>query len=107
MTVENVLGFFDSFKSNEIPDFVKIGWLAEIDGRILCEIHKMDKNTVMLPKGSSDALVLPEGYARVYQLYLGAMTELAQGNFDAYKSFRDEFESALATYAKYYIRNRV
>lgn len=106
MTVGKILELFDSFKSNELCDSVKIGWISDVEGRILCEIHKMPPEAAVLPKGSEDNLTLPESYARVYLLYIAAMAEFVGGNYDAYTKINGEFESALAMYARYYIRNR-
>lgn len=106
MTVGKILELFDSYKSNELCDSVKIGWMSDVEGRILCEIHKMPQDAIVLPNGSEDDLALPESYARVYLLYMAAMTEFVNGNYDAYIKINGEFESALAMYARYYIRNR-
>ena len=106
MTVGKILELFDSFKSNELCDSVKIGWISDVEGRILCEIHNIPFEKVILPKGSEDSLTLPEIYARVYLLYMAAMAEFVNGDYSAYTKINGEFESALAMYARYYIRNR-
>ena len=60
MTVEKILEQFDALKSNQLSDTVKIGWLAEVEGRVLCQILGRSPEDVTLPKGSEDALTLPE-----------------------------------------------
>ena len=106
MTVEKILEQFDATKSNELGDAVKIGWLAEVEGRVLCEISGKSPNEVKLPKGGNDTLVIPESFSRVYMLYLAAMTELYCGDHSAYAILKREFEDELCAYAKYCIRNR-
>lgn len=106
MTVEKILEQFDATKKNELGDSVKIGWLAEVEGRILYEILGRSPDEVTLPKRSADELILPEGFSRIYLLYLAAMTELCAENHSAYATLKGEFESQLSSYAKYLIRNR-
>lgn len=106
MTVEKILEQFDAAKSNELGDSVKIGWLAEVEGRILCQILGKSPDEVTLPKGSGDTLALPESFSRVYLLYLAAMIELYGGDHSAYATINREFEEELSSYAKYLIRNR-
>lgn len=106
MTVEKILEQFDATKSNELGDSVKIGWLAEVEGRVLCQILGKSPDEVTLLKGGSDTLVLPESFSRVYLLYLAAMTELYGGDHSAYTTLKLEFEEELSSYAKYLIRNR-
>ena len=106
MTVEKILEQFDATKKNELGDSVKIGWLAEVEGRILCDILGKDPDEITLPKSSSDILILPEGFSRVYLLYLAAMTELYGGDHSAYATLKRELECEVSSYAKYQIRNR-
>lgn len=106
MTVEKILEQFDALKSNELGDTVKIGWLAEVEGRVLCQILGKSPSEVALPKGSGDALTLPECFSRVYLLYLAAMTALYGGDVDIYSSLKREFEEELSNYAKFVIKNR-
>ena len=106
MTVEKILEQFDAEKVNDLCDGTKISWLAEVEGRVLCEICGASPNEVILPKGSGDILSIPESFSRVYLLYLAAMTELCAGNHGEYAALKKEFESLLSSYAKYLIRNR-
>ena len=106
MTVEKILEQFDALKSNQLSDTVKIGWLAEVEGRVLCQILGRSPEDVTLPKGSEDALTLPESFSRVYLLYLAAMTELFGGDHKAYDTIKREFEEEFSSYSKYIIKNR-
>ncbi len=106
MTVGKILELIDSMKSNTLSDLVKIGWIADVEGRVLCEIHKISPENAVLPKGSDDVLTLPETYARVYLLYIAAMIEFSNGDYVAFSRINAEFESAIAMYSRWYIRNR-
>ena len=106
MTVGKILEQFDAVKNNEISDSVKLGWLSEVEGKVLCEIKNLSPDSVAFPNSSCDELSIPESFSRVYLLYLGAMTELAAGNYDAYSHLYKEFEAEMSSYAKFCIRNR-
>ena len=106
MTVGKILEAFEAFKKNDFTDQIKIGWIGDVEGRVLCEIHKMSPEAVTLPKGSGDTLTVPESYSRVYLLYIAAMSELSLGHNEAYLQLFSEFEAAMSMYAKHYIRTR-
>ncbi len=107
MTVENLLATVDAMKPNEICDDVKIRWIGDIEGRVLCEIYKQSPESVKLPESENDKLTVPDAYARVYVLYLAAMIEFTAGNYGEYTKLSAEAEAAFTLYAKHYIRNRV
>lgn len=106
MTVEKILVLADAQTPNELGDEVKIGWICDVEGRILTEIHKKQANSFVLPMGGGDCLVLPDPYAKIYLLYISAMVEFSKGNYDAFTRINAEFEKAFNAYAKYFIRNR-
>lgn len=106
MTVGKILEAFEAFKYNSFSDQTKISWIGDVEGRVLCEIHKMSPDAVILPNGSDDAVTLCESDLRVYLLYMSAMAELSQGDHGAYAKMFGEFEAALSIYAKRYIRTR-
>ena len=106
MTVGRILEAFDAFKENSLSDQIKITWIGDVEGRVLCEIHKMSPDALILSKGSDDTVTLCEGDLRVYLLYMSAMAELAKGDNVAYSRIFTEFEASLHIYAKRYIRTR-
>lgn len=106
MTVEKILVLADSQTPNELGEEVKIGWICDVEGRILTEIHKMQADKIILPSGGDGELTLPETYARVYLLYISAMIEFSKGNYDAFTRINAEFEKAFCMYARYFIRHR-
>lgn len=106
MTVEKLLETVDSVKENSFCDDVKLGWIGDVEGRVLSELHGIKPEDIKLPKGGEDTLTVPDAYARLYLLYLVAMMELCGGNYSAYSQANREFESAYAMYARYVIRNR-
>ena len=106
MTVEKILILTDSQTPNELSEEVKIGWICDVEGRILTEIYKRDADKLSLPRKGSDILTLPDAYAKIYLLYISAMVEFSKGNYGAFSQINAEFERNLAIFARYYIRQR-
>ena len=106
MTVDKLLLLIDGVKKNEQSDEIKICWIADVEGRVLSEIHGIPVEEIALPESNEDVLAVPEAYGRVYLLYVLSMIALAEGDLEAYGQLSKDFESALAMYARYYIRTR-
>lgn len=106
MTVENLLATVDAMKPNEICDDVKIRWICDVEGRVLCEIYKQSPESVKLPESDQAELAVPDAYSRLYVLYLAAMIEFTAGNYGEYTRLSADAEAAFTLYAKHYIRNR-
>ena len=105
MTVEKLFEIVDGTKKNEICDDVKLRWVADVEGRVLCEIHGKSPSEVTLPTNGDDVLAIPDPYSGIYMLYLVAMIEFVAGNYLAYSSLSAEFEKSLERYAKAVLRN--
>lgn len=106
MKVEKILEMADEMKSNTLSDSVKIKWISDVEGKILTEIYKKSPEEIDLPQRSEDSLILPEAYSKVYLLYVLAMMAIAEGDYSAFSKINTEFESAMTSYAKWFIRNR-
>ena len=101
-----MLAIVDAMKPNELCEEVKIRWLCDLEGRVLCEIHKQPPESVKLPESEKSSLTVPDAYSRLYSLYLAAMIEFTAGNYEEYTRLNADAESAFMIYAKHYIRNR-
>ena len=106
MTVRKLLELADGARPNEVSDDVKIGWLGQIEGRVLCEIMGCDPHDAVLPQWDENVLALPDSYAQTYLLHVLAMLSLSEGKSDEYVAFCSERDKLLNSYAKYVIRSR-
>ena len=106
MTVEKLLEIVDGTKRNDLCDDIKLRWIGDVEGRVLCEIHGKTPGEVTLPTGGEDILTIPDPYANAYLIYLIAMIEFVAGNYASYSTLCREFENSLERYAKTVIRNR-
>ena len=106
MKVSEILELVDAVKSNELSDSVKIRWLCDVEGRILCEIHKKKPEEIKAIKGSEDILSVPGPYSRLYLFYLAAMIDFSSGDSAAFARSNVAFEKAFEESAKYVLRSR-
>ena len=106
MKVSEVLELVDAVKSNQYSDGVKISWLNDVEGRVLCEIHKKKPEEIKAIRGSEDVLSVPGPYSRLYLFYLAAMIDFAIGDHTAFSRSNAAFEIAFEEYAKFVLRSR-
>lgn len=106
MKVRELIENLDNLKSNSVDDGLKYRWIGEVEGRVRCEIHGEDAEKLIIRISEEDELLIPDAYAGAYTFYLLAMLEYAEGNTSAYESMKKDYETALKSYAKYFIRNR-
>lgn len=104
--VREVLEALDAIKPNEIADSVKISWLSDINGKILCEICGFKVDELPNISGEEDCLSVPVPYSRLYLLYLIYMIDFCGGDSSGYEKTKKEFDNAYNEYAKWYIRNK-
>ena len=105
MTVREILDIIDAMSPNDIDDAIKVRWIKDVEGRVLCEIFKRSPDELKSALGEEDVLSVPEAYARIYMLFVVSMIEFSKRNYDAYAKLCAEFEKAFELYARWYIRN--
>ena len=106
MTIGELIVSVDSLVSNQVGEAQKYRWINDIEGRVLCEIHRENPKEIKELTYDSDELCVPAPYSGMYSLYLVAMIEFFSGNYDEYTTAIAEFERVFTAYAKYYIRSR-
>jgi hypothetical protein len=106
MTVRRILELTDSAKPNDVSDEVKIGWLGQVEGRVLCEILGCDPKDAVLPQWDENVLSLPDAYSQAYLMHILAMLSLSEGKYEEYCSFSNEREMLIGAYARFVLRSR-
>jgi len=106
MKAGEIIGIVDSIKKNEIGEDVKFGWLGDAEGRVLCEIKKMQAVDVSPITSGECELSVPSPYSKMYSIYLVAMICFFTGDYDGYVKANTEYEQTFSEYAKYCIRTR-
>ena len=105
MTVREILDVIDSTTENKVEDALKIRWIKDVEGRVLCEVLKRSPGELAAVLSEDDELSVPEAYAGMYMLFVVSMIEFSKRNYDGYAKLCTEFEKAFELYARWYIRN--
>ena len=106
MKAGELIAIVDAVKPNDISEDIKLGWLGDAEGRVLCEIKKESVKDVTLIACGDDELSVPSPYSKMYSMYLVAMICFVKGEYEAYVKANQQYERAFSDYAKYCIRTR-
>lgn len=104
MTVEKILATVDSVKKNNVSGELKCRWIADAEGKVLCEIHRLSADELPNACEYDHELSVPEPYCELYVFYVVAMLAFIGGKYDEYAAATEKFRAAFTAYAKYYIR---
>ena len=105
MTVREILDVIDTTVKNEADEALKVRWIKDVEGRVLCEVLKRSPDELGAVLSEDDVLSVPEAYAGMYVIFVASMIEFSKGNYDAYAKLCKEFERAFELYARWHIRN--
>ena len=106
MKISDMLELVDAVKSNEYSDDIKIRWLNDVEGRVLCEICKVKPEEIKEMTSGDDILSVPSPYSRLYLFYLASMIDFSRSDTAAFSRSNEAYESAFNEYAKFVLRNR-
>ena len=105
VTVRELLDIIDSTVKNEVDEAIKVRWINDVEGRVLCEICKRSPAEVKRVVSEDDELFVPEAYSMLYVLFVVSMIEFAGGEYGNYAKLSTEFEKAFELFGRWYIRN--
>lgn len=105
MTVGELIVSVDGLVENHVGEAQKYRWINDVEGRVLCEIHRCPPGRIQVLCDDSDTLTVPAPYSNMYEWYLVGMIQFFSGNYDEYTVAMTEFERVFNSYAKYYIRS--
>ena len=109
MTLEEVIGICNELRpGNAYSDELKTRWLNELQGMINVQIHLeplgvMEGISYKWPDDRGSGLTIPLPYDRMYWLYLLAMVDFTNGDYEKYKNTYDMFNEVLRDYRLWYI----
>lgn len=97
-TIKEIVEFVDGIKPNAFTNEQKVQWLSELEGRIQREVFLLHKAEVITYHWDSDketqVLVEPP-YDNVYDLYLAAKIDFANGEYMKYQNSEVAFDDAM------------
>ena len=126
MTINELLTEVDELKPNQYEDALKIGWISNLDHRIVKEViltHELpamvetdeDGNEVIkefsfngyTEDDMGTELIVREPYSELYKFYLFAMIDFYNGETDRYTNSMIMFNNAFSSFANDYNRTHM
>lgn len=105
MTMNQVIEYIDGVKPNVYTDDDKYVWMSRLDGMISVEVHQ-DAEPVKhnLPADADKELLVPHPYDDIYGLYVAAMIDFYNKEYNHYNNSVLMFSERLDAYKAWYIR---
>ncbi|MBR5322171.1 MAG: hypothetical protein IKU48_01315 [Clostridia bacterium] len=112
MTLKEAIVKFDTEKSNNIPDELKIGWLSSLDSSVfhtLVLTHDNPNNISFSPYNvdtpEDTVLLIPEPFCDIYFHYLAIKSDLYYSDINKYNVDLTLYSSLYLEFERYYNRN--
>lgn len=107
MTIEKILDAVDALKPNPYTDDQKTSWLSRCEGQIQTECYLMPVEDVLVYDYTTDSGVtplVPPPYDRLYESYICAMIDYANGEYNKYQNTMAMFNSDLSAFNRWLVR---
>lgn len=105
MTPNKVIEYVDGVKPNVYTDDDKYTWINKLEGIISTEVHDMaEPVNYDMPADADKELLVPSPYDEVYALYIFAMIDFHNREYNNYNNSATMFSDTMEAYKKYYIQ---
>ena len=104
-TVNRVTAYIDRVKPNVYTDEDKFNWISTLEGLVAREVMGEEVPEYEFPKDVDTELMVPSPFDDIYQLYVGAMIDFHNREYDQYNNTAAMFEERLEQFKAWYIRN--
>ena len=103
-TMDQVIGYIDRVKPNVYTDEDKCGWIGTLDGLVAREVLEGEGPSYTFPEDMGAELLLPPPFEDLYFLYVGAMIDFHNREYDSYNNMTLMFRERYEQYKAWYIR---
>lgn len=114
MTIIQAINNVDAIKANTYPQDMKVRWLSSVDSmvkRLIIDVHEGADQVTFEPyhadTDTGTQLLVPEPFDEMYQRYLEAQIDLANGEIARYNNAIELFNTAFKAYSSYYTRTHM
>ncbi len=108
MTLKKLIAKVDAIKPNSFSDNAKVQWVNEVEGKVQTDIFlRSPENTVQYTWAADKEteLLVSAPYDKLYQPYLSAMIDFANGDYKSYQNNTEMFNKHLREFARWYTDN--
>lgn len=108
MTPNKAIEIIDALKPNSYSEEDKLRWINELDGRVQSLVFQADNVTqYKYPDDMDKELLIPAPFENLYTLYLEAMIDYHNKEYEDYNNVTVMFERQWVEYKKAYIREHM
>ena len=104
-TMNSIIEYVDGVKPNAYDDEVKYRWINTLEGLISREVHGVSAPEYNLPDDVDVPLMVPSPYDDLYHLYVSAMIDFYNREYNDYNNTILMFNERLDQYKVWHIRN--
>lgn len=108
MILKPLIDMVDIIKPNAFPYGVKTEWLNEVEGMVQTDIMLLaidDITRYTYPDDAATELLVRPPHDKLYAVYLTAMIDFANGEYDKYSNTMQLFNSYWGEYVRWYNRH--
>ncbi len=108
MKIREAIELADEVKPNAFSEKVKLGWLSDLEGRIaasvflLAPVEIADHFTYHHPEDMDTELLVKPPYADIYELYLEAKIDEANGEYNKYQNTMQIYNEHYASFLRWF-----
>lgn len=103
--MNEVIEYVDGIKPNVYAYEDKYRWMSTLDGLVAREVHQEEAEPYDISKGGDVTLLVPHPYDDIYSLYVSAMIDFHNREYEEYNNTVLLFKERLDQYKVWYIRN--
>lgn len=106
-TLQGVLDIIDSIKPNAFSEEAKTAWINEVEGLVQTEVFLLAIEDVVQytwPENAAATLLAKPPHDKIYWVYLSAMVDFANGEYDKYQNTMQMFNQFFGEYMRWYAR---
>lgn len=105
MTPNKVIEIVDGLKPNVFDEEAKLRWISELDGMVTRLVFQEETFTpYTYPDDMDKELLVPAPFESLYELYVSAMIDYYNKEYEYYNNSAGVFETRFSDYKKAYIR---
>lgn len=103
-SMNKVIEYVDRVKPNVFTDEDKCIWLNTLEGMVAREVMGEDKPPIAIPDDADKELAVPHPYDDIYFLYVSAMIDFHNREYDSYNNTTLMFKERYEQYKAWYIQ---
>ena len=104
-TLQGVLELIDDIKPNAFSDEVKTAWVNEVEKLVQTEVFLLAVEDVVQyqwPADSGATLLAKPPHDKIYWVYLSAMVDFGNGEYDKYQNTMQMFNQFFSEFMRWF-----